>query len=257
MYQRLVRLLLQEWQRRRTAGLVSIPVVSPTLTGPYTHYSNVYDVNGGIDNANSPFDRFDWNVSVNSWYAQYAPFAVESTFYNNMLICVNGTFANGTPQVFATYSTTPYTYFAVNLNATVGPIGEVLWTHTVQPPAGNLTVTYAGADPTASDGLGHTGVFAEAYQENQEFVGYSMTTGAQIWVPTAPQAALDYYGNPIYPFIATQPAYGNLYSSSYAGIVYANSMTTGQLLWTYGNGPPAQTTVLTLALTRPTVITQL
>ena len=152
-----------------------------------------------------------------------------------MLICRNGTYSSGTPQTFATYSMTPYTYFAVDLNTTHSTFGQVLWRNTVQPAPGNLTVTFAGADPT-------TNTFAESYQQTMQFVGYSMTTGAQIWGPTAEQAAFDYYGNPIYPFISSIPAYGMLYSSSYAGIVYANSMVNGSLMWTYGNGGAGNST---------------
>jgi hypothetical protein len=246
-------------------SLVSIPTLNPTLTGAYTPYTGpTYLVNAGINNANSPFDRFDWNISV-PWLnvmgnqtlttltngtvvygaSQYSTpptnpdasqaFTVLATFYDNMMICRNGSYSSGTPQTFATQSVNPYTYFAVDLNTTHSTFGQILWTNTVQP-AGNLTVTFAGADPT-------TNTFAESYQQTTQFVGYSMLTGAKIWGPTASQAAFDYYGNPIYPFIASVPAYGMLYSSSYAGIVYANSMVNGSLMWTYGNGGAGNSTL--------------
>ena len=104
---------------------------------------------------------------------------------------MNGTYPVGTPQAICSIQHwAPYTYFAVNLNATVGPIGEVLWTNTVQPPAGNLTVSYAGVDPTASDGLGNTVSSLKHSRETTQFVGYSLTTGAQIWGPTATSSSL-------------------------------------------------------------------
>ncbi len=251
-----------------TTGLVSIPTLSPAFTGATTPYVNTYLVNGGIDNVNSPFDRYDWNTTqmvtnaVGSWldvmgnqtlstlangtiakgYSATGsnpdasnPVVVEAVYPGNMMLCRNGTYYNGVPQTFATYSTSPYTYFAVNLNATVGAVGSILWMNTPATPPNNYTVTYAGSDPT-------TNTFAESYQETMQFVGYSLTTGQQVWGPTPMQAAFDYYGNPIYPFIASVTAYGNLYSASFAGIVYCYSMATGSILWTYGNGGAGNST---------------
>ena len=54
-----------------------------------------------------------------------------------MAILVSGTMPSAT-------SWTPYTYYGVNLNASVGPIGEKLWSNTLTAPAGNITVSYSG-----------------------------------------------------------------------------------------------------------------
>jgi hypothetical protein len=62
-----------------------------------------------------------------------------------------------------------------------------------------------------------------------------MATGAKLWGPTESQADLDYYGY-FYPGITGVPAYGKLYSTGMAGIVYCYDLATGNLLWTYGNG---------------------
>ena len=69
-----------------------------------------------------------------------------------------------------------------------------------------------------------------------------MDTGQKLWGPTAPQTPLDYYGQPYYPIIGGQAAYGKLYSSALGGILYCYDGTTGKLLWTYGNGGPGNTT---------------
>ena len=43
----------------------------------------------------------------------------------------------------------PYTYAASTSMHSTGTIGDVIWTNTVNPPAGNVTVSYVGeADPT-------------------------------------------------------------------------------------------------------------
>ncbi len=69
-----------------------------------------------------------------------------------------------------------------------------------------------------------------------------MDTGQKIWGPTTPQADLDYYGSPASGSLANAFAYGNMYSSAYAGIVYCYSTKTGDILWTYGNGGQGNST---------------
>ena len=182
---------------------------------------------------------YDWNVSMP--YVTTAP-TIENAFYNNMAICENGTlpgpgafYAATTPTGFPD---SPYNYFGVNLQ-TSGTIGTVLWTTTVQPPSGNLTVSPGSADPTADSGHG---VFVEAYKETMQWVGYSMATGKHLWGPTPMQSALDYYGNPAIPIVGGVCAMGNLYSTGYAGILYCYDLTTGNIKWEYGNGGSGNST---------------
>jgi len=96
-------------------------------------------------------------------------------------------------------------------------------------------MSYAGADPTV-------GVFAESYRETSQFVGYSLTTGQKMWGPTVPQNPLDYYGSQGPGTLADQIAYGKIYSAAYAGITYCYDLITGEILWTYGNGGPGNST---------------
>jgi outer membrane protein assembly factor BamB len=56
------------------------------------------------------------------------------------------------------------------------------------------------------------------------------------------QGSFDYYGQPYFPILGGQIAYGKLYSAAYAGIVYCYDMKTGNLLWTYGNGGEGNST---------------
>ncbi len=189
--------------------------------------------NGGTGN------RYDWNASM-SWFTGATPPTVLAAFYNNMMICINGSYPIlSTTSLFGITSiSSPYTYFAINLNASKGVLGSMLWSNTVTPPTGNYTITFGGADPTA-------GVFVESYKETAQWTGYSMTTGAKLWGPGISQTAInafDYYGNPIVPFITGQVAYGKLYSSGYGGILYCYDLTSGNLLWTYGNGGAGNST---------------
>ncbi len=163
-------------------------------------------------------------------------FSQIAAYYGSMILCESGTLPNiQTSLLNGALSEAPYKYFAINLNSSRSTVGSVMWTTTVQPAPGNETVLLGPTDPA-------TGVFIEGWQQSMQWVGYSLTTGKQIWGPTAPQANLDYYGNPITPLIQGQCAYGNLYSMGYAGILYCYNDQTGKLLWTYGNGGEGNST---------------
>ncbi len=211
---------LQEWNSSRLWGnSYSGASTVPSETAPIYTNGNV-NVNPSL---------LDFNISMPTLTT--AP-TIQNAFTNNMMICSIGSFP-GAPEetFFFSNSQTSYEYLGIGLGASNK--GTILWTNTVQPPAGNITVAPGGADPTANGGKG---VFVEGYKETMQWVGYSMATGAKLWGPTTPMAALDYYGNPAIPIIGSVLAYGNLYSTGYAGILYCYSLTTGDLLWTYGNG---------------------
>jgi hypothetical protein len=133
-------------------------------------------------------------------------------------------------------SDTPYTYFTLNIDqSTPSSLGTVIWHQTETPPPNDITVLSAGIDPVNR-------VFVEDYRETQQFVGYSLDSGAKLWGPTVPQASLDYYGSMASGSLADAFAYGKMYSSAYAGIVYCYDTKTGDILWTYGNGGAGNTT---------------
>ena len=153
-----------------------------------------------------------------------------------MAILVSGTTPSAT-------SWTPYTYYGINLNATVGPIGEKLWSNTLTAPAGNITVSYSGPSSSTTT----YGYFVQFYKETMQFVGFSMSTGKQLWGPTGDQSQqqLMYYnsgynsgGNEA----GAAEAYGNIYYCGFGGIMSCYSQATGNLLWTYGNGGSGNST---------------
>jgi len=211
---------LQEWNSSR--------LWDNEYSGPSTTPSVVPPITNGSDPS-----LLDWNVSVSSLNSLTASPTIES-----MAIVEAGTMPNAGDSFFAAPSWTPYTYVGINLNPNSGTIGTELWKNTITPPAGNLTISYDGAEPTANGGAG---VFVEYYTETMQFVGYSMTTGQRIWGPTSTEASLNYFAtgwNGEGPTLA----YGNLYTGGMSGIVYCYSLTTGNLLWTYGNGGPGNST---------------
>ena len=221
----------------------------------YTAMSSA--VNASVFDSSDTHNRFDWNVSlpwlnvmgnetlttisnatgtyyIKGYSASNAnpdasnPATVLYALYNNMMILRNGTLpALGGSQA-------PYTYFSIDLNPSHTTLGQILWMKTYNPPSGNITVSAGPIDPIA-------GVFTEGYKETTQWAGYSIVTGEKLWT-TNGQDALDYFGNPIYPYVTGQTAYGKLYSSGQAGILYCYDLKTGNVLWKYGNGGAGNST---------------
>jgi len=230
---------LQEWNSSNLwDNLYSGPSTTPTIPPPVSTANNVTAAwAGGTINNAFVASTYDYNVSV--------PWLNTATLNGNPIGSITGLAAiqgdilldragaypsTGENSFFGAVSSTPYTYYGINLNASSGVLGTELWSNTVQPPPNNITVLWAGIDPVNN-------VFVENYRESIQFVGFSLATGKQVWGPSTAQAPLDYYGSDGSGSISDTIAYGNIYSSAYAGIVYCYSTATGNLLWTYGNGP--------------------
>ncbi|MDR0372016.1 MAG: PQQ-like beta-propeller repeat protein [Nitrososphaerota archaeon] len=190
--------------------------------------------------------RYNWidstaqNKSI-SWRNQpeYNSFSVVAAYYNNIMICRNGSYpalTGATQNVSGVVSLTSanWTYFAIDLDQSRSTFGQILWTSPTYTSLQDKTISWAGSDPTAN-------VFAELTKETTVFTGYSMKNGQKLW-ETEGQTTLDYFGNPSYPYAAAQEAYGKLYSLNYGGLLYCYNFSTGKLLWTYGNGGPGNST---------------
>ena len=184
----------------------------------------------------SASSNYDWNVSIPWRNTMTSSPSQLHAWYDDVMICRNGTLPGVGTFGSSKYSGEPYTYFAVNLDPSKGSVGSVLWWNALNAPAGQISVIDGVGDPTSR-------VFTESYRETAQWVGYSMTTGQKLWGPTAPQAPLDYYGY-FYPGLSEgqRIAPGKLFSAGMAGIVYCYDMTNGNLLWTYGNGGEGNST---------------
>lgn len=244
---------LQEWNSSRLWGNnYSGPSTSPPVVPPISDqgYNLTATWTGGMVGegffATYVPSMYDWNVSVPALNSLIETPTVEAAYYNNMMICEVGAMPSAGDNVFGGTSTSPYQYFAINLNQG-GSVGTVLWTNTVNAPAGNLTVSYQGAEPTANGG---TGVFTEYWIETMQFVGYSMSTGKQIWGPTTPQNAYNFYAIG-YGGQGPTMAYGKMYEGGYGGVVYCYDLANGNILWTYGNGGEGNSTNAGLDFARP------
>ena len=223
-------------------------------------------VNAGITNPQSSSYRYDWNVTVpwlnvmgnQTWvtlndltqYQGYTttgnkpttnpdaanPVTVIAAFCGDILLCRNGSLPTS-GLALSGISTTPYTYFAVNLNASKGTVGSILWMKTYDPPENNINVFQGGYNQ-------ENRVFVEYYKQTAQWVAYSMDSGERLWT-TASQTALnafEYYGNIRSGAAVATIAYGKLYSSGFGGICFCYDLSDGKLLWTYGNGGEGNST---------------
>ena len=192
----------------------------------------------GVINATTQ-NAYDWNVSIQWRNTMTTAPTVVAAYGGDIMLCYNGTLPGGdSPSTFGRpISDDPYTYFAVNLNASKGAVGSVLWQKTYDAPAGGVTVFISGADPKA-------GVFVESHKETCKWVGYNLRTGDKMWGPTGDPSplALDYYGNDFGGSSVVYMAYGKFYYSGMAGIVYCFDSKTGALLWNYGKGGEGNST---------------
>jgi hypothetical protein len=174
------------------------------------------------------------NVSIPWRNNQAGNPSIVGAIYGDILLCMNGS----RPSSLAPTGNLPYNYFAVNLNASKGAIGSILWWNTVQPQIdpqyGNITtVSFAGLDPS--------GYFCESYRQTSQIAFFNLRTGAFIKL-SAPTGALDYYGSTGSGALNNVVAFGRCYAGAMTGILWCYDMSTGNVLWTYGNGGPGNTT---------------
>jgi hypothetical protein len=231
---------MQEWNSSRLWGNnYSGESTSPPVIPPVNSANNVTGGwTGGMINGAYVPSMYDFNVSVPFLDSSYgsAPITEVYGLQGCELLAYSGNLPSTGAIFMGPQSDTPYTYFTLNIDEnTPSSLGSVIWHNTLQPPPNNITVLEAGVDTV-------NGVFVENYRETSQYVGYSLNTGQKIWGPTAPEAYLDYYGSPASGSLANAFAYGNMYVSAYAGIVYCYGTKTGDLLWTYGTGGSGNST---------------
>jgi hypothetical protein len=203
-------------------------------SGPSTSPALIPPITNGADTR-----LYDWNISISALNSMGASASADFAYYNNVLIGYTGSLPSLSTNIIFPTSWTPYTYFAINLNPDKGAIGTLLWKNTLTQPSGNITVLSGPADPTANGGKG---VFTEEYKETMQWIGYSMETGQKLWGPTESQSPLDYYSTTGTGYAQNAAIYGRLYTSGFAGILRCYDLTSGQLLWTYGNGGEGNST---------------
>ncbi len=169
--------------------------------------------------------RYDWNITVPELRTGAA---IIYTVLDDIMLIRNGTLPSPA-------SHDPYTVWAINLNATRGTRGQVLWMKNYDPPA--VTRSYPGKLVNVEDR-----VFIAYDKEVSQLVGFSLDSGEQLWATTLPADSSDFILYSYLGAIGMQTAYGLVYFGGYGGIMHAFNVRTGELEWTYGNGGPGNTT---------------
>ncbi len=180
-------------------------------------------------NASTP-NRYDWNVSINSWRIGMSSVNLVGSFIDDIILGYNGTLPYWDNQA------TEYTMWAISLKPESR--GQLLWMKTYVAPQG-VAIQMRSADPTAR-------VFVTYHKETLSYYGYSLDNGEKLWGPVEMQEPFSFFAgapasNPMRVGSAVV-AYGNLYLSGYGGVLYAVDLKTGNLLWTYGNGGAGNST---------------
>ena len=125
----------------------------------------------------------------------------------------------------------PYTLWAININASRGAIGQVMWQKEFKAPAGNITACVGPAD-------GETNVATMYYRETMQWTGIDMLTGNVIWGPSAMETpAWNYYTGTTGLTNPVGVGYGHMYVAGYGGVLRAYDLKTGHVDFTYGNDP--------------------
>ncbi len=195
----------------------------------------------------------NWNVTINTnlngltvntttptGVSLTGPVAV-AVFPGDVLFGASGTLATNRQ-----YTQNPFTMWAINLNASNGQIGKVLWVQngtapnpmTGNPSLGSYTLKFGPVDPTNR-------VITISNDETFQWMGYSLDTGQLLWGPTTTNYASDayaYFAGGGGPGQEAVDAYGNIYTQSYSGVVYCYNTANGNLLWTFGNGGAGNST---------------
>ena len=152
---------------------------------------------------------------------------------NFMLVAGNGSI----PSFSTTSLFQGITIYKISLQPQ--SLGNVLWSNYIGPTPGNLTLSFVRCDPVA-------GTYIMGYKETEQFIGYSLATGKQIWGPIPPvgsQNAFQYYGSSFVEGPFGFANWGNLYFGGYGGLIYSINDTTGKTNWIYNgttmglNGP--------------------
>jgi outer membrane protein assembly factor BamB len=123
---------------------------------------------------------------------------------------------------------TSATFFAISLKPS--SLGTILWTKTITPPAGNITLQLGQVDPVNR-------VFIFSTKETMQWYGYDLDSGNLLWGPLGNARAFNYYSTIGMGSSANQGyvAYNNFYVGGYGGEIFCYDTRTGTLQWKYNN----------------------
>lgn len=199
---------IQQWNLSRAY------IINTNPTNPATLQANA-----------SAFYDFNQTVTYQGQPFKVTGASAQAVIYNDLLL-----FRNGSLQTQTSGNAQPYTYFAVDINASHTTLGNVIWMKNYDQPTGNLTLLSTAAGD---------GVYTMMYKETYQWIGFDMHTGAKLWDHAAMDfSELDYnpygYYSSTTGNMLTHAIYqGKLYSTGYSGMLFCYDLYTGKLLWKY------------------------
>jgi len=168
-------------------------------------------------------DNYDWNVSITLF-----PEGSRIQYAEPGKILLISNIASLYGSGFSTWGTIdPYTVGAVSLEP--DSEGRLVFMEEYSAPAGSVSRNLVAWDPDND-------VFIMMDEESLVHYGYSLSNGDLLWGPTDPANDYTYFRQ------TTMVAYGKAYFAGYGGVVYCYDTTSGDLLWTYGNGGEGNST---------------
>jgi len=197
---------------------------------------------------------YSWNVTINGDLDGWSVSAGTTTGVTlsgpsiNYVIpgdLIFGTSSGLAPGVGPQYTPNPFTMWTINLNASVGAVGSILWVKNYTAPdimannnfLGSYTQRLGPLDPT-------TGVVTMQIGETMQWLGYDLHNGNLLWGPTNTVfvSQYQYFGSGLGIGQDAIDAYGQIYVQGYGGCVYCYNTANGNLVWTFGNGGEDNTT---------------
>ncbi len=172
---------------------------------------------------------YDFNVSLP--FLTTSGMSIWTAFLDDVLLGGNGTMPYSATTGHPMTGQPPFTLWAISLKPETR--GQLIWMKNYDPIEGNVTLLRGPVDADSR-------VFVITQKETIVMDGYDLDTGKKLYT-TQRQTDWDYY---ISGSVSSWPkiAYGNLYSSSYGGILYCYGARNGTLMWTYGNGGAGNST---------------
>jgi hypothetical protein len=155
-----------------------------------------------------------------------------------------GTSSSLLSSVGAQYTPNPFTMWALNLNASKGTVGQLMWIQNYTAPQimtgntnlGSYTQRLGPVDPTNR-------VITMYNVETMDWYGYSLDNGNLLWGPTTTEInGYQFFGSGSGGGQWAVDAYGKIYIQGYGGVIYTYDTANGNLLWTFGNGGAGNST---------------
>lgn len=200
------------------------------------------------------YNPYSWNVSING---NLNGLIVNSTAATGVSLggptilavfpgdIMMGTSSGLTVSVGPQYTPNPFTMWAINLNASRGNVGQIMYARNYTAPElmannpnlGSFTQRIGPVDQT-------TRVFTMQIGETFQWLGYNLDNGNPLWGPTNTvfQTGYQYFGSGLGIGQCAVSAYDNIYVQGYGGEIWCYSTATGDLLWQFGNGGPGNST---------------